>query len=189
MSPPDDDPAAEQRVSASVSGPLVQPDQRSCGAACLVVARGLAEPAYGRALRDPGHWRAEVLRTHAEVTGLRDGGRVGLPWPRALGTPPWSVARRLGVTTGRRWRTSRCDLAAVAAAVRAGDAVPLFVGSRLLPRHVLLAVEDGPDGLRVYDPARGTVRPLADALRTGWPRPWWAVRPVVISSRGPRTPA
>jgi len=47
---------------------------------------------------------------------------------------------------------------------------------------VLLAVEvdaaPDADGVRVYDPARGTVRPLADALRTGWPRWWCAVLPV-----------
>lgn len=176
MNLPDDDPVVGERAPASVPRPLVQPDQRSCGAACLVVARGLAEPAYGRDLRDPGHWRTEVLRTHAEVTGVRDRGRPGVPWPRALGTPPWAVARRLGAA-GRRWRTARPDLARVAAVVRAGRPVPLFVGSRLLPRHVLLAVEDGPDGLRVYDPARGTVRPLAAALATGWPRLWCAVLP------------
>ncbi len=177
MTLPEDDPVVEERAPASVSRPLVQPDQRSCGAACLVVARALAEPAYGRSLRDPERWRTEVLRTHAEVTGVRDTGRAGLPWPRALGTPPWAVARRLGATTGRRWRTVRPDLARVAEVVQAGHPVPLFVGSRRLPRHVLLAVEDGPDGVRVYDPARGTVRPLADALRTGWPRPWCAVLP------------
>lgn len=181
MTLPEDDPEVEERTPASLTRPLVQPDRRSCGAACLVVAWGLAEPAHGRGLHDPERWRTEVLRTHDEVTGLRDGGRLGLPWPRALGTPPWAVARRLGVTTGRRWRTARPDLAAVTAAVRDGHPVPLFVGSRLLPRHVLLAVEiaevDGPDGLRVYDPARGTVRPLADALRTGWPRFWCAVLP------------
>ncbi len=178
MSPPEDDPGVGERAPAGAPGPLVQPDRRSCGAACLVLARALAEPAYGRSLRDPGRWRTEVLRTHAEVTRLRDGGRPGLPWPRALGTPPWAVARRLGSTTGRRWRTARPDLAAVADLVRAGDTVPILVGSRLLPRHLLLATGEGPDGLRVYDPARGTVRPLADALRTGWPRVWCMVVPV-----------
>lgn len=166
----------------SPPGRLVQPDQRSCGAACLVVARGLAEPAYARTMRDPDRWRAEVLRAHGEVTRPRDGSRWGAPWPRALGTPPWAVARRLGITSGRRWRTALPDLAAVTEAVRAGSPVPLFVGSRLLPRHVLLAVEvdaaPDADGVRVYDPARGTVRPLADALRTGWPRWWCAVLPV-----------
>lgn len=177
-------PVVEQRALASVSRPLVQPDQRSCGAACLVVARALGESGYAFSLRDPARWRAEVLRTHAEVISLRDSGRLGLPWPRALGTPPWAVARRLRLVTGRPWGLVRPDLVAVTAAVRVGIPVPLYVGSRLLPRHVLLVVEVGAAetapgaGLRVYDPARGTVRPLEDVLRTGWPRPWCAIVPI-----------
>ncbi len=157
----------------------VQPDDRSCGAACLVVARALADPAYAAWVdADPRRWRTEVLATHRTVTGLRDHGRWAAPWPRLLGTPPWALARRLALTDGRPRRTRwRPDLAEVRRVVAGGTPVALFVGSRTLPRHVLLAV--GPDGddVRVYDPARGTTLPLAAALAAGWPRVWCAISP------------
>ncbi len=89
---------------------LVQPDERSCGAAVLVVARALLDRGYAELLvsgRHPGtgfvlpgsladRFRHETLAMHARVTGLVDAaGRLQVPWPRALGTPPWAVARQL----------------------------------------------------------------------------------------------
>jgi hypothetical protein len=72
----------------------------------------------------------------------------------------------------------------VAAAVRRGRPVPLYVGSRWLPRHVVLVVGALDDGLQVYDPAAGRVVEVTRAafetslLRlSGWDRPWVAVRP------------
>jgi len=72
----------------------------------------------------------------------------------------------------------------VVGAVALGHAVPLFVGNRTLPRHVVLVV--GGDGatLTAYDPASG--RPVTitraafdrGALRVaGWSEPWFAVLP------------
>jgi hypothetical protein len=70
--------------------------------------------------------------------------------------------------------------------------VPVYVGNRRLPRHVVLVtgvVRD--DALRCYDPARGAVvtvtRRQFEAARlamSGWDRPWFTVTP-----RGRRTPA
>ena len=38
------------------------------------------DASYDARLRaDPGLWPGEVLRTHREVTGLRDAGRLGVP--------------------------------------------------------------------------------------------------------------
>jgi hypothetical protein len=67
-----------------------------------------------------------------------------------------------------------------------GHPVPLYVGSAWLPRHVVLAIEVTPDaGVRVYDPARGTLVELdrepfeAGALTTlgAWTTPWFVVAP------------
>ena len=79
---------------------LVQPDRVSCGATCLVVARMIEDHAYGEyigaAPSVADRFRAEVLAMHRRVTAPADGGRLQVPWPRALGTPPWAVARQLG---------------------------------------------------------------------------------------------
>src|SRR4029453_17690952 len=91
------------RGSSPVTGPeavlrehLAQPDQRSCGATALVVARMLLDRDYadllavGRppvpGLAVPGslasRFRDEVLALHRRVTGPVDPtGRLQLPWP------------------------------------------------------------------------------------------------------------
>lgn len=162
-------------------GPLRQPDQFSCGAAVVVVHRMLHEPADAESIAD--RFGDEVLRTHRALLRPRGAdGRPQLPWPRFLGTPPWAVARALGVTTGRRhrvrwilpWRRRR-DLAGILAALHFGP-VALYVGNRWLPRHVLLVLDTA---LHTYDPARGDVVPLdPDAFVTAqlalrrWTHPW-----------------
>lgn len=163
---------------------LVQPDQRSCGPSVLVVARMLNHPAYADEVLAADSFRAEVLRTHREAN---------IVWPRALGTTPWSVARLMtrdcGVA-GRRYRTRwvgrRPDTAYVnvSSALRSGHVVPIYLGSRWLPRHVVLAVAHDVTGLQVYDPASGHVVPLpAHGFTTGtlsvagWSKAWFAVLP------------
>jgi hypothetical protein len=89
-------------------GSFRQPDQRSCGPSCLVVARMLADPEYAGATR--ARFDEEVLATHRRVTGSHPAvGALQLPWPRVLGTPPWAAAREMGRITGRsyRWRLAR----------------------------------------------------------------------------------
>lgn len=162
---------------------LVQPDGYSCGAATVVAVRALRDPSYAASLRSPDRWRAEVLAAHREVRAFVDpvAGRASVPWPRLLGTPPWAVARRLSALSGRPWHPRTATpwrsgplLAAVRTALEAGHPVPVYVGSRLLPRHVVLAVWAG-GGLTVWDPAVGRVRPLGE-LR--WPAVWVAVLPL-----------
>ena len=41
-----------------------QPDQRSCGATCLVVARALLDDAYAARVEEPRTFREEVLAMH-----------------------------------------------------------------------------------------------------------------------------
>jgi hypothetical protein len=161
---------------------LRQPDQTSCGAACVVLARMLRSSAA------PASFSEEVLDTHRRlVRPLDAAGRAQLPWPPALGTPPWALARALGeieasryVTHVARWSRSAA-FATVVTAVAMHPAA-LFIGSTLTPRHVVLAVSAGSDGLSVYDPASGDLVTITQAafvsarLRVaGWNVPWFAV--------------
>lgn len=162
-------------------GPLRQPDARSCGAAVTVVHRMLTDPDYADHVHDD--FADEVLATHRRLTGWRHpAGGLQVPWPRALGTPPWSIAQELTYRTRAahsvRWIAPwRRDVAleALREALVAAP-VPLYVGNRWLPRHVVLVV--GPD-LLTYNPASGgTVRLdpeafLAAALPfSRWTHPW-----------------
>lgn len=169
---------------------LVQPDDRSCGAAVAVVCRMLADPGWASGiLSDPHRFTSEVLATHRRLTGPRTlSGRLQLPWPRALGTPPWALANELRAGTGVPHRVRvvwplrrRHTLARVRRLLAAGAHVPLYLGNRRLPRHVvLLTAED----LLAYDPAvGGPVQVDAEAFVAGtlqvagWSTPWFTVEP------------
>jgi hypothetical protein len=133
-----------------------QPDSRTCGPSVVVVAQQLPH-----GLPDPWpQFETRVLGTHRRINGW---------WPRALGTPPWAVARELG---GRiRWIRGR-GWAEVLGALP--HPTPVYLGSRWLPRHVVLALgaEDGVP--LVYDPARGAVVPVTASR---WGTAWFAVVP------------
>ncbi|MFC4784235.1 hypothetical protein ACT8ZV_07160 [Nocardioides sp. MAHUQ-72] len=177
---------------------LPQPDRRSCGAASLVVARMLGDSPYAGSVLGRGSFAAEVLALHRRLTsGLDARGRLQLPWPRALGTPPWAVARHLAALTGSRHRArwARTGRAATADRVldlaAGGRPVVVYVGSRWLPRHVVLVVGREGDGLAVYEPASGRLVAVSrSALASGpldlggWATPWFSVEP-----RARRTPA
>lgn len=162
---------------------LKQPDRQSCGAASVVVARMLCREDDVALGADPQEgFATEVLAAHRGLTGVRDEqGRWQLPWPRALGTPPWAVARALTDATGRRHRTR------VVRWRRVRTLPPLsavYVGNRWSPRHVCLVVEPEDDtGIAVYEPASGRVVVLPDGLHAdgtplgGWRYGWFAVRP------------
>ena len=166
---------------------LVQPDQRSCGAAVLVAAQILRSSSYAALAGSRDGFRAEVLAMHGRVTSAVDvSGRLQLPWPQALGTPPWAIARQLAGTTGVdhdvRVVLDRADAFDRAAA--ADRPAPVYVGSRWLPRHVVLVTGTTGDALRVYDPAQGKVVTVTresfvdDRLAlSGWNRPWFTVLP------------
>lgn len=168
---------------------LRQPDQRSCGAAVLVMTEVLGNEAYAEWLADGGTERfdQEVLAMHRRATGPIDAaGRIQAPWSRLLGTPPWAVSRQLAARRGRPheshpvlpWSRSRALESIRTAAASA--AVPLFIGS-VLPRHVVLVLDDD---LRTYDPASGRTRTVdadefvaAKVTDLAWPVPWFWVGP------------
>jgi hypothetical protein len=171
----------------SVRG-LTQPDQRSCGPSSLVAAHMLVDPAYA-ATMNPHAFASSVLSLHRQVTSA-SGSRI--PWPRALGTPPWAVARAMSDFAGIPYSTTlvpfhdRSKLVTrMQAAVSAGHPVPFYVGDRWLPRHVVLAVAALEDGVTVYNPAHGTLNPMtasafeASKLTTfgSWTKPWFVVLP------------
>jgi len=173
---------------AGVFGPMLrQPDQRTCAPACLVVARMTLDPAYAAWVCAVAcRFADEVLAQHRQV-------RL---WPRALGTPPWEAARLLtapGVTYRTRLARPRRGhgFEELRRGVRSGRPVLAYVGSRLLPRHVVLVLGESSGSLRVYDPATGTLRTVTRAAFAqrrlglgGWHVPWFLVTP---SAR--RTPA
>lgn len=182
------------------SEPLPQPDRRSCGAASLVVARMVVDPAYAELVLSGSRlerYRHEVLSMHRRVTGLVDlAGRLQVPWSRVIGTPPWAVARQMSATGGPGlartsyvWRTAWPHPAGVfdaaAAGVGRGRPVPIFVGDRWLPRHVVLALAVVDGRLRCFEPGQGRLVDVerADVERAslrlgGWNKPWFVVRPV-----------
>lgn len=175
--------------SAIFASSLPQPDARSCGAATLVVARMLRDPSYAETARR--HFAHECLTMHRRVTSLSDvRGRLQVPWPRALGTPPWALAHQLAWTTGLGYRTRWIPpgrrvtaLADALSAVARDLPVALYVGNDRLPRHVVLLVAaDDDTHPTAYDPASGglvrfTPQQFADATLTlgGWSRPWFLV--------------
>lgn len=131
-----------------------QPDSRTCGPSVVVVYEGL-----------PGPWpgfREEVLATHR---------RLNRVWPRALGTTPWAVAHRLR-ESGRGGRVRRYRRDEVLSALP--HPVPVWLGSRWLPRHVVLVLDQRDGEPVVYDPAKGALVPMSTSR---WKRTWWAVLP------------
>lgn len=130
-----------------------QPDNRTCGPSVVVVAERLP-----RGLPDPWPtFSAEVLAMHR---------RLNRVWPRALGTTPWAVAHELG---GRVRPYRRAEVLAALP-----HWVPVYLGNRWLPRHVVLVLDERDGEPVVYNPAVGAVVPMSTSR---WQQPWFAVLP------------
>lgn len=185
----------------------------TCGSACLTVARMLVDPVFASWVRTgepnpPGspageteterfaaYERVVMRRTNGALAGRH---RPNLPWPRALGTPPWGAKRELefgaatagtlyDVDTVRHLTNGRLRDAFdhLVDVVADGEPGLLYIGNQRLPRHVVLVLPgDGDRILDVYDPGSGRV----DHLRrdtvveqrvglSGWDVPWFVVQP------------
>lgn len=153
----------------------------------------LREPDLAARAGDPEQWRALVLAAHQELTAPRDGrGRAQLPWPRLLGTPPWTLARALSDSgtapdgTPRRFRwlglRHRPELLRTLLSSATEDRpVVVYVGSRWLPRHVLLVTAADAQSTTLYNPAVGGLHRLPAAA---WPGPasrWRTVWGVLVA--------
>ena len=89
---------------------LAQPDGRSCGAASLVMARRSVEASYAAKTSDQPAFAREVQRLHRQITSLVDSaGGLQVPWLRAIGTPPWAVAREMRLITGNAYDVNACN--------------------------------------------------------------------------------
>ncbi len=171
-----------------------QPDLRSCGAAVAVMGEALRNDGYARRLLAGGdeEFDREVLAMHRRLTGPIDvAGAIQAPWLRLVGTPPWALARQLARRSARssgrrrvvaaRLRPGRA-WAAMSASLGSGALVPAYVGSRWLPRHVVLALEPMDDAARIYEPGSGRVLRVTREewvegrlLLGGWREPWCVV--------------
>lgn len=154
------------------------------------MARRLVRPRYAGLVSDQATFAHEAATLHRRLTSLADtAGGWQVPWPRALGTPPWAVARELRLLTGvayavRPVRLGRRVWPALEHVATTRPAA-VFVGDRYLPRHVVLVtgVEDG--RAQTYEPASGLVVSVrrarweaGDLALAGWDRPW-----LVVSAR------
>ena len=186
----------------------VQADPTSCGSAALVVLAAAGDPTLARWLAT-GTVRGETPRERFEAlqhvvteASLRRG--LGLlPWPGALGTPPWGAARvarfgdlrythRLVVDT----RADQCGplLDHAVAVVRAGVPVLLYTGGdsraglgAAVPRHVVVLASPDGRALEIYEPGSGRMLPVTReelahggtprAAYGGWSHVTWVVLP------------
>ncbi len=200
------------RLRSGDIGP-VQQSPVTCGSACLTVARMLVNPDFARWIttgegprgdapagatekeRFAGYERVVMARTNRLIAGGR---RLNLPWPRALGTPPWGARKELEFGAARKGTSyalrpvRQLTVAGLRAAhtrlvdvVAEGEPALLYIGNATLPRHVTLVLPgDGDRVLDVYDPATGEVT-LLDEERfasrslhlSGWDVPWVCVQP------------
>jgi hypothetical protein len=166
---------------------LTQPDQRSCGPSSLVAAHILLDADYR-----PSSFSTDVLALHRSLASPSFADQAQLPWPRALGTPPWAVARAMQSFSGVPYRSdivrfgSRSSaFSSVVSAITAGRPCPLYVGDTWLPRHIVLAVGPSADGIQVYNPGHGTIDELTRSsflsgeltIFGSWKRLWFAVLP------------
>ncbi|WP_343989163.1 hypothetical protein [Terrabacter terrae] len=192
----------------------MQQTATTCGSASLTVARMLADPAFAQWVRDgiprqasDGEARdrrtaAERFAAYEQVVMSRTNALVGagrhlqLPWPRALGTPPWGAQGELehgaaepGVDYHVTWFRHRGRqgleraYAALRERVRAGRPALLYVGNAWAPRHVVLVLPPtGERSFDVYEPSAGAVVDLPEPAFVerrlgvaGWDLPWAAV--------------
>lgn len=168
---------------------LRQPDRRSCGAASLVMARRLANPRYAALVGDQATFAHETSTLHRRVTSLSDtAGGWQVPWLRAVGTPPWAVARELRLLTGTSYAVHPVRLLRhVWPHLReVGPQRPaaVFVGDRFLPRHVVLVTAVDAAAATTYEPASGLTSAVGrerwergDLALAGWDRPWLVLSP------------
>jgi len=205
MSPP-------YRLHTGDAAPAQQ-SQVTCGAACLTIARMLVDPAFAAWIltgdgpraglpnaadagaRFAAYERVVHRRTNSLYAG---GGRLNLPWPRRLGTPPWGAKKELEFGASRRGtrydveelrsdstRALDAHYGRLLRLVADGEPALIYVGDSVLPRHVCLILPDRGDGnLEVYEPTAGHVFEFGRTAFVGsglglggWNIPWFTVQP------------
>lgn len=171
----------------------------TCGTASLVVAQRLLERRPLPAPDDPveaDDFRGVELSRFGRTNNPWEAGVLRVPWPMALGTPPWGALAELQAIVrsergGRpRYRLARVRRSGGAGLARAVQDVGvhepalLYLGTRMTPRHVCVLAQDAQGRLALYDPAAGSVVAAdLDALASGeqavagWSVPWLVLAP------------
>ncbi|WP_022868705.1 hypothetical protein [Schaalia vaccimaxillae] len=140
-----------------------QVDATTCGIASLAVVAA-------RAGKDSDYLRGDRQRIARTQVALHEvAARVGLPWPKSLGTSPWALARLARRATGLRYKvvTGEKMGPAIDESLRNGLDVFGYTGGSdkpfddLIPRHVI-AILAGDDGdaagvYSVFEPSSGQV--------------------------------
>jgi len=207
-----------------------QTDQTTCGSAVLTMLAAEGDPLLALWLavgstcggyrppeldgldldtppgQDPDTGAAARFGAVQQVVKKRSnrGALCGLPWPTALGTPPWgavavarfpTVAYRSVLVDDSRTSEISAVLSRAVRALDLGIPVPLYTGGDLgsglaaaLPRHVVLLTGRVGDRVTVYEPSQGRVHEVAvEALASpegpmpalgGWSHVDWALLPV-----------
>ena len=158
------------------TGP-VQQSSLTCGSASLTVARMLVSPEFAQWIvngidpkggpTDPRpaperfaeHEREVMNRTN----GIRAaGGKLNVPWPRSLGTPPWGAEKELELGAAPPGAAYAMRLVRLGSSdalrdvyrdlvrrVREGLPALLYIGNAWAPRHVTLVLpgENGGGGV------------------------------------------
>lgn len=206
---------------------VAQPDSVTCAATGLLLLNAACDPELeGWLARGevPAAVPPEIARlTDAQLAEPDAARRIALAaaavhdratrstlgpfrWPRAIGTPPWGVAREArvpGVVYRQRPVNDRDEplmdavLAMLVSATTQGIPVPIYSGGdqsggwdTAMPRHLVLALPTpSAERLRLYEPGRGRIETIApDELRArttphralgGWTHLAWTLIPVV----------
>ena len=153
------------------------------------MARRLVAPRYAGLVADQATFAHEAATLHRRLTSLSDtAGGWQVPWPRALGTPPWAVARELRLLTGVAYDVRAVRLGRRVwphlSTVTPTRPAAVFVGDRFLPRHVVLVTGVADGRAWTYEPASGVTTEVTrsrweagDLRLAGWDRPWLVVSP------------
>lgn len=174
-----------------------QSDQRTCGIAALAafLARNDVQQ-QTNFIRYCSASAGDIARIQADLHKVAS--RVGLPWPRALGTSPWALATLVTRATGRRYRIVAWNAGGASAAIRAWEAgqdVLIYTGERAVPRHVVMLLGRGSalagpatsDKATIFEPGNGTLIQISPAElapttwtgRAGKPHWGWWTRPLL----------
>ena len=142
-----------------------QADQTTCGIAALAVVAVRAGRAVSYVHAPRVRQDQAQQRLHLEAA------RTGFPWPRALGTSPWGLARLAGRATGESWGVLPWGaeaLRAVRATHARGRDAFLYVGGGRFALPSALVDRLGPAGPTARRLADLVPRHVVAVLGTPW---------------------
>ena len=156
----------------------------------MVMARRLVQQRYAGLVTDQATFGREASTLHRRLTSLSDtAGGWQVPWPRAIGTPPWAVARELRLLTGAPYAVRlvrlRRRMWPAPARRRSGRGRPRSTSATAsCPVTSCSSRRSTTPARRRYEPASGRTLTVdrgrwerGDLALAGWDRPWLVVSP------------